>query len=78
MQPKQVFQEKELAALAKRFRKEARKTKAEVARELKVAAPTIFAAEELPEMSLTKLRRRIIEAYSPFEIIGPVFMLKPK
>jgi DNA-binding XRE family transcriptional regulator len=68
----------ELARLAKKFRKAAGKTKAQAARELGVAPPTLFGAEEQPELSLTKLRLRIIEAYSPFKVVGPVFMLKKK
>lgn len=72
------MEEKELAALAKKFRQAAGKSKADVARELGVAAPTIFGAEEQPEMSLTKLRVRIIEACSPFKVVGPVFLLRRK
>jgi DNA-binding XRE family transcriptional regulator len=70
--------EQELARLAKKFRQSAGKSKADVARELGVAAPTIFGAEEQPEMSLTKLRIRMIEAYSPLKVVGPVFMLTRK
>ena len=70
--------ERELASLAKRFRKAAGKTKAEAAAELGVAPPTLFGAEERPELSLTKLRVRIIEAYSPFKVVGPVFVLEKK
>jgi DNA-binding XRE family transcriptional regulator len=73
-----LVQEKELAELAKRFREEAGKSKAEAARELQVAAPSIFSAEEEPEMSLTKLRIRIIETYSPYMVTGPLFLLKQK
>ena len=78
MKPKQPIQETQLAALAKKFREASRKSKADAARELSVAAPTIFSAEERPEMSLTKLRIRLIEAYSPYKIVGPVFYLKKK
>lgn len=78
MQTDRLFQERQLAALAKKFRKTAGKSKADAARELGVAAPTVFSAEENPDMSLTKLRVRLIEAYSPFKIIGPVFFLKHK
>jgi len=70
--------ERELARLAKKFRQAAGKSKADTARELGVAAPTIFGAEEQPEMSLTKLRIRMIEAYSPFKVVGPVFVLEKK
>jgi hypothetical protein len=70
--------ERSLAHLAKQFRLAAGKSKAEAARELGVAAPTLFAAEERPEMSLTKLRIRMVEAYSPFKVVGPVFLLRKK
>jgi DNA-binding XRE family transcriptional regulator len=70
--------ERDLARLAKKFRQVAGKSKAEVARELGVAAPTIFGAEEHPAQSLTKLRIRIIEAYSQYKVVGPVFMVIKK
>ena len=70
--------EKELAALAKRFREASGKSKAAMARELRVAAPSVFNAEERPELSLTALRIRIIEACSPFKVTGPLFHLKRK
>ena len=75
---RKVFQEKQLAVLAKQFRKAAGKSKADVARELDVARPTVFGAEENPDMSLTKLRVRMIEKYSPFKVTGPVFHLERK
>jgi hypothetical protein len=78
MQTEHPIPESKLALLAKKFRKAANKSKADVAREFHVAAPTVFAAEERPEMSLTRLRVRMIEAYSPFRVIGPVFHLKKK
>jgi DNA-binding XRE family transcriptional regulator len=78
METNQPYQETQLAGLAKKFRQAAGKSKVDAARELGVAAPTIFSAEERPEMSLTKLRRRMIEAYSPFKLVGPVFYLEQK
>ena len=78
MKAGRIWQEKELAVLAKKFRKEAGKSKVEAARELRVAPPTVFNAEEKPEMSLTKLRIRMIETYSPFKVTGPVFLLEKK
>ena len=78
MADKRTVEEKELAALAKRFREEAGKSKVDAARELEVAAPSIFNAEERPDMSLTKLRIRIIETYSPYSVTGPVFLLHRK
>jgi len=74
--PKKMFSERELADLAKHFREKSGKRKVDLARELKVGAPTVQQAEEYPEMSLTKVRKRIIEACSPYELVGPVFILK--
>ena len=76
--PKTSFAEKELAALAKRFRKQAGKTRAQAARDMEVSQTSIFNAEETPEQGLTKLRVRMIEAYSPFKVVGPVFHLERK
>ena len=70
--------ENDLAALAKRFRKQAGKTRAQAAREMGVSQTSIFQAEEKPEQGLLKLRMRMIEAYSPFKVIGPVFYLEKK
>jgi DNA-binding XRE family transcriptional regulator len=70
--------EKGLAALAKRFRQRAGVSKAEAARRLHVNRGTMQQAEEYPEVSLTKLRIRIIEKYSPFTVAGPVFLLNRK
>lgn len=78
MNLKKPVEEKKLAALAKKFRKIVRKSKVEAAREFGVKPPTIFSAEERPEMSLTKLRIRMIETYSPYRITGPVFHFKKK
>ena len=70
--------EKDLTALAKRFRKQAGKTRAQAAREMGVAQTSIFQAEEQPEQGLLKLRTRMIEKYSPCKVIGPVFYLERK
>ena len=70
--------ERELGELAKRFRTLAGISKAEAGRQLKVSRATIQQAEDYPEVSLTKLRLRMIEKYSPFEVVGPVFILKEK
>jgi len=67
--------ERDLAALAKRFRKAAGKTRAQAAREMGVAQTSIFQAEEKPEQGLLKLRVRMIEAYSGSRVIGPIFYL---
>jgi hypothetical protein len=70
--------EKDLASLAKRFRKEAQKSRAQAARDMRVSQTSIFHAEESPEQSLLKLRTRMIEAYSPFQVVGGLFSLKRK
>ena len=70
--------EKDLTKLAKRFRKQAGKTRAQAAREMEVSQTSIFQAEELPEQGLLKLRLRMIEKYSGFKVVGPVFLLRPK
>jgi len=78
MPKKKWFTEKGLAALAKQFREAAGKTRAEAGRELKVSHVSIHRAEENPEISLFKLRCRIIERYSQFKISGPIFLLERK
>jgi hypothetical protein len=78
MRRNEPIQEKELAALAKQFREAAAKSKADVARELRVSAPSVFNAEERPDLSLTSLRIRIIEHCSPYRVIGPVYLLRKK
>ena len=76
MPSKRVFRERDLAALAKRFRTRAGKTRAQAARDMGVAQPSIFHAEESPHLSLVRLRVRMIEAYSPFTVVGALFILK--
>ena len=78
MPQKQALAEKDLAALAKRFRKKAMKSRAQAAREMQVSQTSIFHAEASPETSLFKLRARMIEAYSSFKVTGPVYFLKRK
>lgn len=70
------LRERDLAALAKRFRIQAKKSRAQAAREMNVSQTSIFHAEESPEQSLLRLRTRMIEAYSPFRVVGPVFRLE--
>ena len=70
--------ETNLAVFAKETRKKAGKRRAQAARDMDVAQTSIFHAEESPEQSFTKLRIRMIEAYSPFKVVGPVFYLKRK
>jgi hypothetical protein len=71
-------QERALAVLAQRYRKTAGKSSADAARDMKVSQVSIFNAEENPAQSLTKLRIRLIERYSPYKVIGPVYLLKRK
>jgi hypothetical protein len=78
MSPNKPLAEGDLAALAKRFRKQSGKTRAQAAREMAVAQTSIFHAEENPHLSFLKLRIRMIEAYSPFKVVGPHFCLKRK
>jgi hypothetical protein len=78
MPEKRSFTERELAALAKSFRRQAGKTRAQAAREMRVSQTSIFNAEESPKQSLTKARVRMIQAYSPFKVVGPIFYLERK
>ena len=72
------FRPEELAALAKEMRERAGKTKAQVARDFGINRATIQQAEEMPELSLTKLRIRIIETHSDYEVEGPLYRLRRK
>ena len=45
---------------------------------MEVSQTSIFQAEEIPDQALLKLRMRMIEAYSIFEVVGPVYLLKRK
>jgi DNA-binding XRE family transcriptional regulator len=70
--------EQGLAGLAKKFRTAAGKNRAEAARELGVARPSLIHAEDFPEKSFFKLRCRIIEKYSSYKVVGPLFLLQAK
>ena len=76
MRMKSWWAEDELAVLAKCFRKQAGKKRAEVAREMGVSQTSIFNAEESPGLSLLKLRMRMIEAYSPYKVESRIFLVK--
>lgn len=76
MQQKKLVKEKELAKLAKAARKQAHISKAEVARQLGVTRGTIHQAEEYADMSLTKLRIKIIEKCSTAKISGPLYQVE--
>jgi hypothetical protein len=75
---KECLSESELTAFAKAMRKQAGIRRAQAARDMGVSQTSIFHAEESPEQSLAKLRARMIEAYSPFKVFGPVFYLEKK
>jgi DNA-binding XRE family transcriptional regulator len=78
MSKKTTMCENDLAVLAKCFRQQAGKSRAQAAREMEVAQTSIFNAEESPDQSLLKLRMRMIEAYSRFKVRGPVYLLEKK
>lgn len=65
-----------LAAFAKQYRLNTGKNRAQVARELNVARQAVIYAEDFPEKSFFKLRKRMIETYSPYKVIGPVLWLE--
>ncbi len=73
-----IIEAAELTTLAKQFREASGKSQVEAARELDVAPPTLHQAEEQPRQSLHKLRIRMIEAYSRYEVTGPVYLLRKK
>lgn len=75
---KQFFNQKQLAVLAKKFREQSGKNKSEAARELDVHRATVSVAEEKPGQSLRAFRIRMIEKYSSYKVIGPVYLLKKK
>jgi len=75
---KATMNENDLAVLAKEFRKQADRTRAQAARDMKVSQTSIFNAEETPEQGLIKLRMRMIETYSKFKVRGPVYLLEDK
>ena len=78
MSHKTTMNENDLALLAKTFRRQSGRTRAEAAREMGVAQTSIFNAEETPGQSLIKLRMKMIEAYSKFKVRGPVYFLEEK
>ncbi len=78
MSEKQLFTETELASLAKEFREKAGRNRAQAARELEVARPSVIQAEDSPERPLLKLRKRIVEKYSPYKVVGPFYRLQKK
>jgi len=75
---RKIADEAELCALAKKFRQAAGKTQDQAARELHVSRPAIVQAENQPDKSFFKLRKKIIEHYSPFRVVGPSYILTKK
>ncbi len=78
MESSKYVQEKQLAALAKKLRIAAGKTAAQAARDMGIKQPSIHHAEESPDKSFTKLRCRMIEAYSTLKVSGPYFLVEDK
>ena len=78
MKKKILLAESDLAATAKKYRQAAGKTRAQAARDLGVAPPAIVYAEDYPEKSFFKLRKRMIETNSPYKVVGPMFWLETK
>jgi len=70
--------EKQLAKIAKKAREQLKISKAELGRRLGVSKGAIHLAEEYADMSLTKLRIRMIEKCSLLKVTGPVFLLESK
>jgi DNA-binding XRE family transcriptional regulator len=70
--------DEDLTEKAKLFRTQAGKTRAQAARDMKVAQTSIFHAEESSHKSLARLRMQMIEAYSPYKVVGPVYFLTKK
>jgi hypothetical protein len=75
---KKFYAPNELAELAKKAREQSGDKKADVAREFKVNRSSVSVAEEKPDVSMTALRIRIIEKYSPYKVTGPFYMLEKK
>lgn len=78
MPKKKYFRESELAELAKECRLKSGKTKEAACEELQVNRSAVQLAEGNPEQSLTKLRIRLIEKYSPYKVTGPFYVLEKK
>lgn len=78
MNDRKILDDRKLAALARKFREAAGKTQGDAARELKVSRPAIVQAENDPEKSFFSLRKRIIEKYSPFKLVGPAYWLEER
>ena len=78
MAEKKLFSEEDLARLAKGCREKAGKNRLQASKDLGVSHVSIHRAEENPQLSLTKLRIRMIEKYSSLKVMGPVFYVTGK
>jgi len=67
--------ETQLAALAKAARLKSKLSKAELGRQLGVSRGAIHQAEEFPDMSLTKVRIRMIEKCTVATVTGPFYRI---
>jgi len=77
--PKKIqVTEKELAALAKKYRIATGKNRAAAARDLGVVRQSLIHAEDFPQRSMHELRKRVIEKYSNYQVVGPVYWLEKK
>jgi DNA-binding XRE family transcriptional regulator len=75
---RKILDEAQLSALAKQYREAAGKTQGQAARELRVSRPAIVQAETQPRKSFFKLRKKMIDHYSPFRVVGPMYLLEKK
>jgi len=75
---RKMFTEDALAAAAKQMRTRAGRSRAQAARDMRVSQTSIFHAEESPQEGLMKLRIRMIQKYSPYKVVGPVYLLQRK
>ena len=78
MNSRRIYSDHDLAGLAREVRLQAGKSQKEVAYELGVSSTSITHAEKSPERSLLDLRKRIIEKYSNYKLVGPEFRLVPR
>ncbi len=76
MPSRKTFTEDELAQLAKEYREASGLTRTEASRRIGVSLPSIFNAEERPELSLAKLRIRMIEVFGNRRVVGPRYWLE--
>jgi len=78
MTKKTFLRESDLASLAKKARKTAGKRNIDVARKFGVTPSAVCHADERPKANFLRLRIRMIEAYSKYKVVGPVYYLERK